>query len=389
MLLWRMLLLELVFNNNIMTTFFKGVMESKTNEDLIKVLQDKDDYMIEAIESAKKELKKRGVSEMEIEKFYEQGEKVEENPLEIKADIGGILVASVVYMILKGDGVVMGVIPWMLILFGSFWFGKWLGRTRGSDLSEADDEHVDLKNKNAKYSKWFFFFVIIVVVGWFGSFIFSLANNNFDVEDDFVKDVDLDELLYDKYLIEDVGSIYIPKTMELASGDYKVLNDAMLSETLVDFGYSVTGDMVVFQQVGLNDGVTDAFDTFARITVVTVIGNVGDYAKLTDKYGTSSIEFEEFGDLLEEQFIKSYESLGVKIINWYGLSVENINGITAVKLSFIRQLDDNPYVYVEIYFFQNNDRMHQLTFAYRQEDEAMWKDSFQDVLRSFVITNIK
>lgn len=48
-----------------------------------------------------------------------------------------------------------------------------------------------------------------------------------------------------------------------------------------------------------------------------------------------------------------------------------------------------PYVLVNMYLFQNNDRMHTLILSYRLSEKTYWENDFKKILKSFRISNIR
>ncbi len=193
----------------------------------------------------------------------------------------------------------------------------------------------------------------------------------------------------EKYLIKDVGVISIPTNMEIQSGNWKKWNDEMETAFAEKFDYEISGNKVMFQQKGLNDLDPSSFNTYARISIETFIDNIGDYDKLATKLLVPQHELNELNELLKAQLEQSFINTELKLIKWYEVSIKTINGRSVLKTSYLRQLSDNPYVYVEIYQFQNNDRMHQLILSYREEDADIWKQSFDYTLKSFEITNVR
>lgn len=191
------------------------------------------------------------------------------------------------------------------------------------------------------------------------------------------------------YLLKNVGYISIPNTMEIQGGNYKKLAEEYQKESGRKFGYEVSENRIVFQQKGLNDGAKPAYASYARIIIETIVGSYGDFEKLTTKLSASSSEIAELNSQLKKQVAELFSGTGLKLISWYGTEIETINGRTALKISYLRQLKDNPLVIVSMYQFQNNDRMHQLTFSYRQQETAKWKSAFSKALTSFKITNIR
>ena len=100
-------------------------------------------------------------------------------------------------------------------------------------------------------------------------------------------------------------------------------------------------------------------------------------------------ELNELNSELKSQIQQSFYGTGLKLIIWYGVSIAKVNGRKVLKISYLRQLKDNPYVVVNMYSFQNNDRVHRLTLSYRQSDEAIWKPLYSQILNSFTIINVR
>lgn len=195
--------------------------------------------------------------------------------------------------------------------------------------------------------------------------------------------------VFENYLLKDVGYISIPKNMELQDGNYKKIAEGYQRQQGKKFGYEISNSRVVFQQKGLNEGEKSAFSSYARIILETIIGNYGDYEKLTTKLLASQKEMAELNEVLKRSVERSFVGTGLKLIDWYGVTIVGINSISALKISYLRQLNDRPKVVVSIYQFHNNDRMHQLTLSYRQEDLDTWKPLYLRVLNSFTITNVR
>jgi hypothetical protein len=194
---------------------------------------------------------------------------------------------------------------------------------------------------------------------------------------------------FDNYRILEVGSISIPNNMEIQSGNYKKISEIYQKEISKKFGYEVSDNRVVFQQKGVNDLDKQALATYVRVILETDIGNFGDYEKLSTKLIATPQEISDISKEYKTQMQQSFAGTGMKLITWYGVSIVTINGRTALKISYLRQLNDKPFVVVNMYRFQNNDRLHTLTLSYRQSDEATWKPLLTKIANSFIITNMR
>lgn len=194
---------------------------------------------------------------------------------------------------------------------------------------------------------------------------------------------------FENYKLSNIGYISIPTKMEIQSGDYKKLAEVVQKEMGKRFGYEISSNRIVFQQKGLNNSEKSGFASYARVILETDIGNYGDYEKLTNNYTATQAELNELSSEMKKEMQSSFSGTGLKLISWYGISITKVNGRTALKISYLRQLNDNPYVVVNMYKFQNNDRLHTLTLSYRQSDETTWKPLFSQILNSFTITNVR
>lgn len=191
----------------------------------------------------------------------------------------------------------------------------------------------------------------------------------------------IDETKYtgwNKHTIEDVGTIAIPPNMIMADDNYNrdahnYASDAYPSVT--------TPKTMTFKQKA------PMSVTYAQVIINTFIKKAGSYLKMNN-WTLSPTELQQ----VNEQFKKANENDyrgDDKLISWNGTTVEMVNGCKALKTSYVRQVGTNPPVYVVMYTFHNNDRMHQLTMSYRQKDEKLWQPLYAQVLNSFKITNIR
>ncbi len=197
------------------------------------------------------------------------------------------------------------------------------------------------------------------------------------------------QIEFENYSLSGIGSISIPNTMELQSGKYKEIHDKLEVKVAEKFKYEITGNAIVFQQKGLNELEKKSFTSYARIMLDTDIGSPGDYQKATTKIAPTSNEIKELNSDLKTQVIDGFKGTQLKLIDWYGCSFVIINGKQCLKVSCKRQLGSNPEVHVDLYRFQNNDRMHTLTISYRVSDTETVKPIFTKVFNSFKLTNIR
>jgi curved DNA-binding protein CbpA len=191
--------------------------------------------------------------------------------------------------------------------------------------------------------------------------------------------------------IDGIGTIDIPPTMEVQSGIYKEIIDPLKPELVKSMGIKSNPNYdIIIQQKGLNDLESTGFQKYARVMINTDIGNIGDFDTLyfnINEYTATDVK--EVNDLFQSSVKSSMAGTGLKIINWFPLRLENVNGMSCIHISYTRQLNNNPMVFVNIYKFQNVDRMYTLTLSYRQSEEEYWSNDYEIILNSFRIEDIK
>lgn len=192
---------------------------------------------------------------------------------------------------------------------------------------------------------------------------------------------------YEEIKLTGIGSISIPSIMELQSGVYKELSDKFSKE----LGFDVSG-VIIYQQAGLNDLFKfKKSDTYARLMIKETSGKAGEYRSLNSKLVVTPKELKLLNTQSKNELTNQFQSSGIdmKLIRWDGVSADKISGFDVLKTAYLRQLNDNPAVYVELYYIENYDRQFTLTISYREEDSSIWKDTLNKTKDSFKITNIR
>ena len=121
------------------------------------------------------------------------------------------------------------------------------------------------------------------------------------------------------------------------------------------------------------------------------IGKAGDYRKITSKIVLTKQELKTLDTEVKNEMVNEFQTsgTGLKLIRWDGVSVDTVNGRSALKFAYLRQINNNPTVYVELYHFGNYDREYVLTISFRQEDASIWEEVLRKTKNSFTITNIR
>lgn len=100
----------------------------------------------------------------------------------------------------------------------------------------------------------------------------------------------------------------------------------------------------------------------------------------------SSQEYEEINSTLKKNAINSLSQLqNMKLLQWNGVSNVKIDGVPAIKYSYIRQLGSNPSVYVENYVVLRGSKRYIFTFSYRVNDKEIWQPIYSKILNSLQI----
>lgn len=157
------------------------------------------------------------------------------------------------------------------------------------------------------------------------------------------------------------------------------------SESYRNLNYLSNGQefKIVFQQQGLGDFDSEAFNKYARIILTIYPGNAGDYI-YNEEQDYLLDDFSGLEKQLKEQYLIGVGSSGFKIINWFTPKFIHINGANGIECSYIREgYQGNIKVYD--YLFFNYYEEIDLTISYRQSEEEIWGVYIQDIVNSFKI----
>ncbi|WP_059369806.1 DnaJ domain-containing protein [Treponema endosymbiont of Eucomonympha sp.] len=191
--------------------------------------------------------------------------------------------------------------------------------------------------------------------------------------------------------IENIGTIDIPPTMEVQAGLYKEIVDPLKPEIMKSMGIASAKNYdIVIQQTGLNDLDKTGFQRYARVMIDTDISDEDDFDTLTFNIDDYSVfDINEVNEMFHSAIIKNMTGSTLKLIEWFPLKLETINGMSCIHISYVRQLNNNATVLVNNYKFQNVDKMYTLTLSYRENEKDYWANDFKIILDSFRIENTK
>lgn len=169
--------------------------------------------------------------------------------------------------------------------------------------------------------------------------------------------------------IPDIGTMRIPPSMEVQSEEYRTMKEELIS---------TSSDTFIVQQRGLNEGLPEAQNTYARIMVSYARGNPGDYREADfDPDNFTESDVEELDVYFERETRTQLANGGIEIIDWYPFEFLRLNGTTCLHMSYSRAGEDSETTRVNVYAFPRNDRLVRVTISYRASDASMWSDDLE------------
>jgi hypothetical protein len=188
--------------------------------------------------------------------------------------------------------------------------------------------------------------------------------------------MELESDAYKKIVESQVGAY--EKTVENLKGNIeRILHISMIE--LRTF-------QIVIHQKGLNDLSEEGFSRYARVMFKTEEGEKDE--DLTLDFNVNEItrnEIAELNNMAKSMVQMGFGNTGLKIIEWYPLKMEKINGMSCMHTSYKRQLNNNEPVIVNNYKFFNYDYNHTLIMSYRLNENEYWEGDFKKILDSLRI----
>jgi hypothetical protein len=185
--------------------------------------------------------------------------------------------------------------------------------------------------------------------------------------------------------IIDIASIDLPPGMEIQGKNFKELTNKLKSIAKKEWDIEFAEPKMIFQPKGVNSSERESLSKYARVMYEITNGNAGDYQKLTEVLSMSTAELDELNIYLKNQFIEEFKKSPLRIIEWYPIQIIEVNGMSALYISYKRQLSDKPFVHVDTYKFFDYDKIHSLTLSYRISEKDLWKTKLDQSLKSFRI----
>jgi hypothetical protein len=174
--------------------------------------------------------------------------------------------------------------------------------------------------------------------------------------------------------------------MELQDGPYKLFKNMLINTLKMN---QLTFQIVI-QQKGLNNFSNDGFSRYARVMFKTETGSKDNELILNmDISQFSKDDISGLNDMYKGATQLEFSSTGMKLLVWYPLKVERINGMSCIHISYKRQIGNNQPVIVHNYHFFNYDYDHSFILSYREIEKEYWENDFKIILNSLRIKSRK
>lgn len=194
---------------------------------------------------------------------------------------------------------------------------------------------------------------------------------------------------WNRIKINEIGTIDLPPEMEIQSRNYKQRTKSYENIMKDYWDIQFNEPVLTFQPKGSNSINIESLSKYARVMYETIYGSECEFQHLNEKISITKRELQNLDVELREQLSSEVKKTSIQLIEWFPVKITEVNGMPALNISYIRQFKNEPLVNVNIYRFQNCDKIHSLTLSYRINEQNYWKHTLQEILKSFRITNIK
>ncbi len=174
--------------------------------------------------------------------------------------------------------------------------------------------------------------------------------------------------------ISNWGSIKLPPSMEIQSGDYKRFVDDIKRQLIEEV------DRVVFQQKGLNKG--ENLDTYARIIIRTDKGHPGDFPDLS-QFRLTEQDLREFNLYVMQEAELMLNQTNSDIISWTDLTTSFLGGRKIFYYTYTRTAPGLSPVHSEVYMIFNDNMLHTVIFEYYTGHKSKWAEVLEKSKASF------
>ncbi len=192
------------------------------------------------------------------------------------------------------------------------------------------------------------------------------------------------------YEIVNIGQLAVPPTLELRDDNSftALASDIIRDSYVAHKRIKMVKSQLVFQPRGSNELAKEAFSKYARIMINYRKGEIGAFYKWNEKFEYTDSEYKEVDEGFRNDVVNSMVNKDFKLINWYPLEFGEINGLSYLKISFTRQMGDNPTVKVVRYNLFNSNESVEITLSYRLSESELWSSDFENVINTFSFKKI-
>lgn len=196
-----------------------------------------------------------------------------------------------------------------------------------------------------------------------------------------------------------IYSITYPSSMEIRDKGSKYQQD--LDQSGIQFP---AGNTVIFQQKGLNDKESDAYNKYIRVMITPFIGDKSDFLKADEEYG-SVPDYNDYKDFIAWGKINktlkdflflmilqscqrpdgTYNIVNPKSSEEVALDWEKIGNSYAIKTHYVRNREiGDGQIGAEIYFFQNDSQAVMIVASCPADEyDKTWSEILDPMIQSF------
>ena len=178
----------------------------------------------------------------------------------------------------------------------------------------------------------------------------------------------------EKYSVNGIFTLEVSDAFELQ-------NNSSVQKTTIGELTILRGERIVFQQKGLNAGYEWAYDTYARIIIITGAGGEeGTFPACNQDIELSESDKADFLDIAREDAKPWRITQGPSIFN------SEVNGHPCLKLVYSRE-GEHGGTSVQSYWFFNDTQFARLLISYAIPDADVFKQPLAEVVESFSWNN--
>ncbi len=191
---------------------------------------------------------------------------------------------------------------------------------------------------------------------------------------------------WQRVFIKDTFCIDIPRTMVVKDKFFYPLIET-LNKSLIVFD-SISTIIIGQNNQLLEDSLKNRM--YSTIIFYTTHAKQNDFQLINfDVNKMSKEEIDIIEKTLKDFTLDGFKEPNKRLIEWYPFKVEIINGMSCYHVSYLRQILDEPLVFVDNYWFPNNNKIHTLVMSYRLSERNFWSKDLKKSLESFRILNIE